>query len=76
MHNVDKEVHPLAGLELSDDKVMATIFNEANYQFLLSTFKEDMTLLVHFHAVVCGAECDDDETASFAECDEPAPMLK
>jgi hypothetical protein len=49
------------------------MFDEANSQ-LLATFKDDLYLVVHFHAVANTAYCDDDDTSSFAECDGPIPI--
>jgi hypothetical protein len=59
LNNLDHDVHQP---ELSDDEVMA-LFNQPNSQ-QLSSFKEDMSLIVRFHAAVRDAECDNDETAS------------
>jgi hypothetical protein len=50
------------------------MFKKANSQ-LLATFKDDLCL-VRFHAVANTTYCDDDDAASFAECDGPIPMLE
>jgi hypothetical protein len=63
----------LASWNLLTNKVMAMFDHEANSQ-LLATFK-DVLCLVVLSMQSQTQHCDDDDTASFAECDGPIPML-